>query len=390
MKNQPKIKILRIQSRICIGGPAIHTELLSRYLDSSVYETVLLGGAVDPEESSRVESLRRKGIQVHLIEEMGREISFRQDIKAIRKVYRIIKKERPDIVHTHTAKAGAVGRIAAWLAGVPVIIHTFHGHVFNSYFGKLKTNFFIFFERFLARLSSGIIVISPAQKKDIVEKYKIVKAGKVTIIRLGFKLEQFLSQRNNYQLKNELRVKSGDILIGIIGRLVPIKNHAMIINVLAGLRQSGLKVHLCIVGDGELRDELQQLALQNGVENFTHFLGWRLDIPNIYAGIDLLALTSLNEGTPVTIIEAMASKVPVVATRVGGVPDLIIEGKTGFLCDVNDTEQMAGKIERLILDKSIRKRITENAGETVQKIYHYSRLVRDIEDLYQNFLNKTN
>jgi len=382
-----KIRVLRIQSRICVGGPAIHTELLSKYLDNKRFDTILVGGALEAGEKSRIPLLREQGISVTTIPEMGRELSFWRDLRAIIKLYRLIKQEKPDIVHTHTAKAGAVGRLAAWLARVPVIVHTFHGHVFRGYFGFLKTKFFILMERLLAKISSQIVVISPAQFKDMVEIFKIAPGNKTRIIPLGFELERFLSLRKNNSLREWLNLPEKSFLLGIIGRLVPIKNHEMALQAVNRLRQTGVPAHLCVVGDGELRAKLERHVHQNGLGAFVHFLGWRLDIENIYAGIDALLLTSQNEGTPVAIIEAMASGVPVVATNGGGVGDLIQDQITGMLSPPNDYDSLVTKIRQIFESNPLRERLTVNAKSFVSGIYAYKRLVTDIETLYFSLLN---
>ena len=388
MSQNSKIKILIIQSRICIGGPAVITSTLMRHLDRNRFEPILIGGALEKDEYSRIEELQREGFNVHVIEEMGREIALWQDLKAVIKLYRLMQQERPLIVDTHTAKAGAVGRIAAYFARVPIRIHTFHGHVFHSYFGKLKTSFFIILERILSRLSTNIIVISPSQRVDIVKKYKIAPSEKVNMIRLGFDLERFLYLEKNYQIKKELGLTQNDILIGFIGRLVPIKNPEMMLAVMVELLKHNQKIHLCIAGNGELRSALLHSIKANGIEKHVHFLDWRQDIETIYAGIDLLALTSLNEGSPLTIIEAMASQVPVVATCVGGVPDLIKNRETGLLCQLNNVEEMTLQITELLTDTALKEKVIKNAYQYVKHTYHYSRFIRDIESLYTTLLNR--
>jgi len=379
-----KLKIIRIQSRICIGGPSVHSEILSKYLDPERFETILIGGALEGGEKERVEELRRQSIQITTIAEMGREISLWSDIKALLKLYQIIYREKPDIVHTHTAKAGAIGRIAAWLAGVPIIIHTFHGHVFHDYFGKVKTWLFIQFERWLAKITTCIIVISRSQKYDIVTKFRISNKKKVITIPLGLELERFLLiDKDTFHLKNELGISRNEFLIGIVGRIVPIKNHELLLKVIKLLREQQLPVHLCIVGDGELRNELIQSARDKNILNYTHFTGWRLDMEKIYSGMDLLALSSLNEGTPVAIIEAMASQVPVVATAVGGVPDLISDCETGLLSAPNDANDLAEKIRQILVNPEMTTKIIKKARKSVEKSYHYRRLIKDIQNLYE-------
>ena len=318
MRKRP-IKIIRIQSRICIGGPAKHTEVLSTYMPKKKYETFLIGGSVEEGERCRFVELRNKGIRIELLGEMKRKTNIVDDIKSLIKLYKILKREKPDIVETHTAKAGAIGRLASCLAKVPIVVHTYHGHVFSGYFNVVITKAIMFFERILSKLTTKIIVLSKSQKRDIVNRYKISSFEKTEIIPLGIQLNSFMKTRKNSNLKKELNIKDDDKLIAIIGRIVPIKNLEMIFRVVKKLKKKGLNVHLCVVGDGELKNKF----MRNKKDGNVHFLNWRLDVENIYSGIDLLALTSRNEGTPLTIVEAMAAKVPVVATNVGGIPDII-------------------------------------------------------------------
>lgn len=378
-------KILFIQSRICVGGPAVHTRILAKYLNPERFQTILIGGELEPDEKDVVADMRREGLDVRVLPKMGRDISWWRDLQSLVQIYKIIKQEKPDIVDTHTAKAGAVGRLAAWLARVPVIVHTFHGHVFHDYFGKLVTQFYVLLERFLARISDRIIVISPEQQKDIVENYQITKAEKVITIRYGFELQRFFNSSPNHLLKNALNLPNNSVLLGIVGRLVPIKNHEMSLRVLVALRDLGVPARLCIVGDGELRANLAQSAREKNIEQCVHFLGWRLDIENVYSGLDLLILTSLNEGTPFTIIEAMASGVPVVATQVGGVGDLIEDQVTGLLCQSNDFQAMAEKIKQILASGHLRQKLVKNAREFAARNYSYERLIIEMERLYSEF-----
>ena len=383
-----KIKILYIQSRICVGGPAVHTGILVTHLNPKRFQTILLGGGLEPDEKDAITDLQKNGIDVRVVKEMGRDISFWRDLKAVIQLYKIIRQERPDIVDTHTAKAGAIGRIAALLVGVPIVVHTFHGHVFHDYFGKMKTKFFQILEKLLARISTRIIVISPKQYQDIVETYKIAAAEKVTLIRCGFNLEKFLAVRKSSALKKALELPEDSFLLGIIGRLVPIKNHEMSLQMLVALRSLGVPAHLCIVGDGELRADLIQSVRDKNIEKYVHFLGWRLDIENIYSGLDTLILTSLNEGTPFTIIEAMASQVPVIATNVGGVCDLIEDGVTGLLCTSHDFRTMAFKAKQIFESSDLRERLVKNAKEFAVRTYSYERLIFEMENLYLELLAK--
>jgi len=389
MMKKRRVKILRIQSRICIGGPAIHTELLSRYLPKDKYETILLGGALEPGESSKFSQIKEKGVDIRIVHNMRREPDFWNDLRAVREVYKIIRKEKPTIVHTHTAKAGFIGRIAAWLAGVPIIIHTFHGHTFENYFGKIKTQFFILIERFLAKISTRIIAISPEQKKDLSERFRIVADNKISTIRLGFELEKFLSCNKNGKLKSDLSIPKDSFLIASIGRLVPVKNHRMALLVLKKLVERKKMVQLCIVGDGEERENLRRFVVEMGLESFVHFTGWVKEIETIYSGIDLLLLTSLNEGTPVAVIEALASSVPVVATSVGGVPDLIMSEQNGLLCASDDASGMTRQILRLMDDDSLAQRLSRHGRRFAAQTYSYTRLIDETDILYDYLLDDT-
>lgn len=376
------IKILRIQSRICIGGPAIHTEILAEYLPKDKFETIVVGGAVDKNEKSIHERINNKGIHVEIIVSMKRNIFILNDLVSLFRLYRLIKQNKPDIVHTHTAKAGTIGRISAYLARVPIIVHTFHGHVFNNYFNKFITKIFIVIEKCLAKLTRKIIVISDSQYKDIVDTYKIASQERVKIIPLGFDLTHFDHLEKNGKLKNYLGLNSKNILVGCVGRLVPIKNNRMIIRVINKLHESNDKYHLCFIGDGEERENLEAIA----DPNYVHFLGWRTDLDNIYAGVDVIALTSLNEGTPVALIEAMAANVPVVSTKVGGVGDIVKDNVTGLLVKSNDVDTMCEKIELLMHDPNLRDRLIKQAREYVREKFSYQRLIKDMELLYDELL----
>jgi glycosyltransferase involved in cell wall biosynthesis len=388
MVKKAKIKILRIQSRICIGGPALHTELLSKYLPTSEYSTLLLGGAIDEGEFNKLEELLAKGFRVACVTQMRRDINLINDTLALIALYRIIRRERPQIVCTHTAKAGAIGRTAAVLAGVPLIFHTFHGHAFKGYFSRPTTLIFLMIERILARFTSRIVAISPSQLKELTEKYHVASAGRFQVVRLGFELESFFRLRRDVELKHRLGVAEEGILIGVVGRLVPIKNLAVALNIIKELAAKDKRFHLCFIGDGPERSALAALRQTLNIEPHVHFTGWMRNMMEVYAGIDLLLLTSLNEGTPVTIIEAMAADIPVISSRVGGIPDLITEGVSGFMFDLNEETAAVEKIRQLVEQKELRERITHNAREFVRENYCYTRMIREMDALYKHHLQK--
>lgn len=385
------IKILRVIARLNVGGPTIHAILLSNALNKAGYRDILVSGKVSESEGDMSYLARAYGIEPVYIPELGREISFKKDIKAFFKLYSIIKKEKPDIIHTHTAKAGTLGRLAAICAGVPVKIHTFHGHIFDGYFSPARAKIFLFIERFLALFTDRIIIVSKAVKEEIVNKLKITNDSKSMVIPLGLDLNNFI---NCDRLKGKFRKKNNlsedTMLVGIIGRLVPIKNHKMFLDVAHRIKDvlPKLKIRFVIVGDGECRNEIELYAKKIGISDSVIFTGWVDGLPDIYADLDIVALTSLNEGTPVSLIEAMASAKPVIATDVGGVRDVAKDGWSGYLVHDQDVEVFVNKLSILLNDPSLRKRFGINGRETVTAKYSKERLIKNIDALYKSLVSK--
>ena len=383
------IKIVRIIARLNIGGPAINAVLLTEGLDKDKFTTRLVTGKVDLHEGDMSYLAKEKNIDFVLIDELGRNLNIVRDLKAFWKIYKIIKNERPDIVHTHTAKAGALGRLAAFLAGVPIKVHTFHGHVFDGYFNSISTRVFIVIEKVLGMLTTKVITVSNSVANDVSMRYNIVPKEKVAVILLGFDLDRFFTADSRKgHLKQESNLSSDYLLVGMVGRLVPIKNHRMFIDAIKVLITNGMKVKALIVGDGQLRRELENYAEQIEIKNNVLFLGWRKDLENIYPDLDVVCLTSLNEGTPVSLIEAMASGKPVVATDVGGVRDVVNEGKSGFLVPSGDVNRFADSLSELLKNDSMRSTMGVYARKSVMVKFTKERLVKDTEDLYENLLKE--
>ena len=388
-----QIKIIRIQSRICIGGPATHTTLLSSKLGKDKFDTVLVGGGIEKGEADFTEFARNNGVKTVIIEEMSRNISLRNDVVSLIKVYKLIQQVKPTIVHTHTAKAGTIGRVAAFLAHVPLIIHTFHGHAFHSYFSPLKSKMFVLIERMLGCITDKIIVISQKQFQEICGQYRIAKADKIQIIPLGLELNKFLNDtqkdKHSLEFRTNWGVPSDAILIGIVGRLAPIKNHVMFLEVAQQVLQTApcnMKLKFMIVGDGELRTDLEDYVTKLGIDKYVIFTGWQTQMKVVYDSLDIVALTSLNEGTPLTLIEAMASGKPVITTNVGGIPDLVTDGYSGILVPPNSPDIFANRLIELLKNKAMRDMLATNGRNVVIQKYHYSRLIRDIEELYEQLL----
>lgn len=383
-----KIKILRIIARLNVGGPAIHTVLLTAGLGRDRFESLLVSGIVGEAEGDMSYFASKYGIEPIVISELCREISWKDDLITLYKLFRLIKSEKPDIVHTHTAKAGTIGRLAAILAGAPYVVHTFHGHVLHSYFGQLKTSILIWIERVLARFTDKIVVISPLQYHELCHQIKIAPSNRFSIIPLGFDLGQFLNaETHSGKLRKELSISEDILLVGIVGRLTPVKNHELFLRSAAQVLQSVANSRFVIVGDGELKHELEKLAENLGIQDKVIFLGWRDDMPVIYADLDVVVLTSLNEGTPVTLIEALASARPVVATAVGGAPDIVLDGQTGILAPSGDADGLAVAITDLLQYPDKRQEFGERGREFVREKYTKERLCTDMEKLYGELLS---
>lgn len=388
-----KIKVLRIINRFNLGGPTYNVTFLSRFLGDE-FETLLVGGIHDVHETDSLHIPESYGLKPIIIPELKRAISYKEDKKALKRIREIIREFKPDIVHTHASKAGALGRMAAYKEKVPVILHTFHGHVFHSYFGKLKTQFYKTVERNLAKKSTKIICISNKQKEEIGSIHKICKPEKIEVIPLGFDLEKFNAHKdaNRIQVREEYKLKEGEIALAIIGRLAPIKDHEFFFQVIENLDQNTLsKIKVFVVGDGELKNEIslraKELNQKFGSERII-LTSWINDIDRFNAGMDIISLTSKNEGTPVSLIEAQASGTPVISTNVGGVEDIIDQGKTGFIIEVNDLSAYVSKLSEMINNQKMLENMSQNGWNFVREKFSYNRLCSDMSKLYKNLLNK--
>ncbi len=382
-----KIKIVRIIARLNVGGPAIHVILLTHGLNPNKFETVLVSGVEAPEEGDMHHLADEKGVKPVIVENLGRELHPWRDINTLWQLYRLIRRERPDIVHTHTAKAGTVGRIAALLAGVPVIIHTFHGHVLHGYFGALKTAFFRAVERVLAAYSGKVIAVSEQVRQDLLQ-YGVGNEDKVVKIPLGLELEAFRHPASDarQRLRSEWGLSDDAFAVGMVARLVPIKRHEDLFRAIPQVIEKHPYTYFIIVGDGELRPELEALANELNITHRLVFTGFRDDRADVYSAVDLVALTSGNEGLPVAVIEGLSAGKPVVATRVGGVPELIEDGVTGFIAEPYDPESIAQGFLRALEDPAKTIEMGRQAQDDAIQKYSISRLVNDLEGLYETLL----
>src|SRR3989441_7212787 len=331
------MKILRIIARLNVGGPARHVVWLSQGLKSAGYETLLVAGVVPSGEDDMSYIAAAAGVTPYVLPQMSREVSPK-DALTIWKLFRLMLREQPAIVHTHTAKAGTVGRVAGllyrWLTlsvwfGRPRqcrFVHTYHGHVFHSYYGPLKTRLFLVIEKILARVvTDRIVVVSHQQRREINENFRVGTPEQFAVIPLGIDMSVYADwEKRRPGARAEWGANESDVLIGIVGRLTEIKNHKLFLEAAAQLQKlTTSRVRFMIVGDGNLRPELEAQAKSLGLHDSVSFLGTRKDPEDFYPALDIMALTSLNEGTPLTMIEAMANARPVIATAVGGVVDLL-------------------------------------------------------------------
>lgn len=393
-----KIKILRIINRFNLGGPTFNAAYLTKYM-SDEFETLLIGGEKDETEESSTFILDSLGLTPTIIPEMKREIGFKEDKIAYKKLKEIIKEFQPDIVHTHASKAGTLGRMAAYKCKVPVIVHTFHGHVFHSYFGKTKTIFYKNIERYLAKKSTKIIAISDIQKNELTQQHKICNKNKVAVIPLGFDLSRFQEdyETKRADFRKHYLLEEDEIAIGIIGRLVPIKNHSLFLEAINQvLKKTTKKVRVFIIGDGEEKENLTQYCKELKLD-FTEFnkqkkkanitfTSWVKNVDWANAGLDIIALSSLNEGTPVSLIEAQAANNPIVTTNVGGVENVVQKDKTGCIVPSGNVNAFAEALLKLIENDVLRKQMSEKGWEFVKEKFHYERLVKDMSELYFSLL----
>ena len=410
--NRQSIKIVRVIARLNVGGPAKHVAWLTAGLQDGEWKSLLVAGAVPPGEEDMSYFAEALGVRPLLLKEMSREISLK-DALTIWKLYRLFKREQPDVVHTHTAKAGTVGRSAGllyrWLTPATLIgrprrchfIHTYHGHIFHGYYGRLKSRVFLLIEKMLARLiTDRIIVIGQQQRQEIHDTFGVGRAEQFVVIPLGLDLGIFAKPQERRQIfRDELGVQPDEILVGIVGRLTEIKNHELFLRTVARFKDkrsssaAPASVRFAVIGDGTLRAGLERQAAALGLQDDVIFTGSRKDPENFYAGLDVVALTSKNEGTPLTLIEAMANGISVISTAVGGVVDLLGEPESenpqyqicrrGIRVPPNDSVAFAAGLERLVNDAGLRKELGARGREFVMRNHSRERLLDDIRALYR-------
>jgi glycosyltransferase involved in cell wall biosynthesis len=384
------IKVLRVIARLNVGGPTLHVAYLTKGLAPLGYETTLVTGRIGSNEGSMDYVPSELGVHPLYIGSLQRNLSVLADLTALLRLVGLIRSQRPDVLHTHTAKAGALGRAAALLSGRArpgVVVHTYHGHVLTGYFSPLLSRVFLGVERFLARGTDALVAVSPEVRDDLVE-LGVAPASRFVIVRLGLDLEQRIAAPENARelLREELSVQPDQFLVTWLGRMTEIKRVDDLLRAFADLRGREVDAVLALVGDGPNREGLEQLAERLGIRDAVRFTGFRRDVGSIYRASDVVALSSANEGTPVSLIEALAAGCAVVTTDVGGAVDVLDGGRVGFLVPAGGTKAFADRLEDLARQPELRHEFGAAGREHVLARYSVERLVRDVDRLYRGLL----
>ncbi len=391
-----KPKLLIVLNRLAIGGPATNTLAVAHKLTNDFEILLLTGDPIPGEESADYLLQQYNSFRVQPLHSFRRAILPLNDFKAYEKVKSIIKNFKPDIIHTHGSKPGVLARFAAWQCNMPVIIHTYHGHVFHSYFNPFISKAIVVIERWFAKHSTFLIAINNRIKDDLENKYSIASADKIIVNRLGIDIEKFSDESGakRKKFRQEFSLQDNTVAIGIIGRLVPVKQHALFVELVEQILiklPKEKKVQFFIVGDGDEKRKIEQLLLKKNIFFSNHsegnkrdasvvFTSWRKDIDFVLAGLDMMVLTSLNEGTPVSIMEAMAASKTVVATNVGGVSELLINNETGFVFE--NKRDILTSMLRLIQNKELREKIGSKANVFAREHLSISSQVAELREIY--------
>ncbi len=389
------IKVVRVIARLNVGGPARQAILLHTALRNRGFETVLVHGTVSPGEADLADLLPESRDGVVKVPQLGAPVRPFDDVRALLALARVVFREKPDVLHTHTAKAGALGRAVAFAYNLTrprsrrcLVVHTFHGHVFEGYFGRAGSAAVRASEWLLARVTDRVVAISPSQRSAIVDRFRTAPAARVSVIPLGLELEGLLAvEGTSPALRRALGFPDAAFLVGCVGRLVPIKDVGSLLDAVSLAAPRAPLLRLAIVGDGPEREGLERRARDLGLDGRVSFTGWRRDLPFVYGGLDAVVLSSRNEGTPVALIEAMAAGRPVVATAVGGVPDVVEHERSGVLVPPADPRALASAIVRLAESADERRAMGE-AGKVLAGRFRWGRLLDDLEALYRAGLDR--
>ncbi len=383
------IRDLRVIARLNVGGPSLHVSYLSEGLAHRGYATTLAAGTISEGEASMAFVAEQRGIEVESIPDLQREVAPLQDMSVVRHLREIIRRDRPHVLHTHTAKAGTVGRTAARLAGdarPPVVVHTFHGHMLKGEFSPTRTRVFRAIERTLAHHTDALVAVSPEVRDELVEM-GVAPASKFAVVRLGIELsERMAGAADGASLRASLGIPPDRFCIGWVARMSAAKQPGDVLRTVRLLRDRGVDAALILVGDGPERARLEAQARMLDLVEGVHFVGFQNDVGPWFHAFDVLLLPSRSEGTPVSAIETLASGRPVVATDVGGTRDVVEDGVSGFIVPLGDVAAGAERLERLALDRELRDRMGAAGQARTLERYRVPRLVADIDQLYRSLL----
>ncbi len=386
--------IVHIITRMDMGGSAQNTLKTCAGLSGKKYRIVLICGASQESKMTiaemrtvavNLDAAAKQGLKDFVLPTLIRRIDPFMDTLALVDLIRLIRRERPEIVHTHTSKAGILGRLAAWLLRVPVIVHTPHGHVFHGHFSRLLSKTFLFIERIFDKITDRTIALTDGERDDYIKK-SVSKPAKLVKIHSGVDIQKFMQQGSDgYPLRESKGIGDTDRVVGMVGWLIPIKGPAYLLKAMQIVWLKHPDVKLIFVGKGELEVELKKRAADSGYQDRVRFLGWRDDIHEIMSVFDIFVLPSLNEGMGRVIVEAMAAGKPVIASNTGGIPDLVVEGETGLLVDPGDSDGLAEAISTLLDNSTLRKAM---GREGRNRCHQFSEelMIEKIDQLYQKLL----
>jgi len=390
MENKNRIKILHIVTRLCIGGTCAYVIQIAKAFNNEKYQSSVLAGQIEPDETSMSYLADQYGIKTFYIKTMSRNLNLLKDICSVISISKVIKQIKPDFVFTHNAKAGVVGRIASFIRGVPVIIHTYHGNNFDGYFSRFMSNFSIIIERVLATISTCLIAISKQQYDELLH-YRIASCKKIKMIPLGFDLSVLKYRQSDFgKFREEYGITPETKIFGLVGRLASIKNPMLFLSVARDVLSMRNNVLFFIVGDGELREEIVNWINQSKLQDKIILTGFIKDLRPLYADLDMLLITSIREGTPVSIIEAMLNGKIVLSTRVGGVENLIDNELNGFYFDRDDKNAFVNKICSILDNPGLHSELGDNACKKITDVYDLPLLINNYESLFQEMLLRKN
>lgn len=375
-------RVMNVITRLNVGGPARHAILLHQGLEEHGFCPELVSGMESAVEGALFPDAGRHT----RVPSLQRAVNPLHDLRTSRTLTALMRERQPAIVHTHLAKAGALARVAARRAKTPIVVHTFHGHVLHDYFNTPTTRLFTTIERSLARITDAFIAVSPEIRDELLQ-IGIGHPDQWHVIPLALDLKLLERMESSRAARERLGLSPRGPLIGTVTRLVPIKDHQTFLDAAALVSRRRPDVTFVIAGDGELRTNLE-LRARELLGNRIRFLGWVTDLRTLYSALDIVVLSSRNEGTPAALIEAGAAGLPVVATRVGGVPDVVLDKITGFLVPASDSVGIASRLLDLLDDTEMASRMGLAGRELVHERFSGRRLIRDVATLYSHLLGR--